>query len=178
MGVNCIITLPNNARLRDVANAMGTLAGLPTHLEPLGEDSVHVVVNGVKTSPCGEGLEACAYIDLTKAGKRIAHVMYHFEFDTGKGDVKDSCRGMIPDSTPFWCAMGRRLVEVFGGTYESQDCGRGIEAYASQKKNRLNGAVDGEEWNHHMRRLAAIKPITEAEIKACEGKRQRTNEKF
>lgn len=169
MGVNCIITLPNNARLRDVANAMGTLAGLPTHLEPLGEDSVHVVVHGVNTSPCGECLESCAYIDLTKAGKHIAHVMYHFEFETGDGNVKDSCRGMIPGSTPFWCAMGRRLVEMFGGTYESQDGEWGTEAKVSHPINRLNGAVDGEEWNQHMQRLAALKPITEAEIKACEG---------
>lgn len=171
MGVNCIIALPNNVRLRDVANAMGTLAGLPTRLEPLTDNSVHVVVNGVKTSPCGEALEGCAYIDLTKTGKHIAHVMYHFEFeqDIGEENIKDHCRGMIPSSTPFWCAMGRRLVEVFGGSYESQDVGWGHEAKVSYPPNRLNGAVNGAEWDAHMRRLAALKPITEAEIKACEG---------
>jgi len=45
----------------------------------------------------------------------------------------------------------------------------GTEAKVVCPVNRLNGAVNGEEWNRHMRRLAALKPLTDAEIKACEG---------
>lgn len=169
MGVNCRISLPT-ARLRDVANAIGILAGLPAKESPIdGSKGVFIQVEGVKTKPCGESLEMCAYINLDGPmvdGQKGHYVMYHFKFDvpTAAENINECSRGMIPQSTPFWCAIGRRLVETFGGQFRSTDYDGDPEV--SVGPHYLNGASNGPQWDAQQRRILNLKPITKADMDA------------
>lgn len=169
MSVNCKISLPT-ARLRDVANAIGILAGLPVKESPI-EDSkaLFIEVEGVKTKPCGESLEGCAYINLSGEmidGDKAHYVMYHFEFDmyTAAENVNEVSRGMIPPSTPFWCAIGRRLVETFGGAFYASDTGDSDKPDLVVGNHYLNGATNGPEWDVQQRRIMELRPVTKADM--------------
>lgn len=169
MGVNCRISLPT-ARLRDVANAIGILAGLPAKESPIdGSKALFIEVEGIKTKSCGESLAGCAYINLSGEmvdGEMAHYVMYHFEFDmyTAAENINECSRGMIPPSTPFWCAIGRRLVETFGGTFQASDCGDSEKPDLVVGNHYLNGATNGLEWDAQQRRILELRPVTKADM--------------
>ena len=172
MSVNCSIALPNSARLSDVAKVIGILAGLKPIESPISaSDGFFFDVPGVTTRHCGDGLETCAYIDINApAGQKLLNgcktwIMFHFEFgtETADPDINDYCRGLLPSSTPFWCAVGRRLVRVFGGTFIPSDCDDKVELAVGA--HPLNGACNGDAWYRHQRRLFEVQPLTAAEVK-------------
>lgn len=167
MGVDCKITLPNSARLRDIANALGILAGLPVKLRNIpGSDGVFIDVEGVKTNP--STIPECAEIDLKGAmvdGFSHHHVLYHFEWEgRGGGDIRTGqTRGIMPRSTPFWIAVAKKLVMHFGGDVDYSDCDSS-ECDLSYPENPLNGAVNGRAWDEHQRSIFALAPVNEADM--------------
>lgn len=176
MGVDCRITFPNNVRLRDVANAIGILAGLnPVQKHISGAlDSFFVDVPGVTTKSYNSlGLECCAQIDLTAPegetlvdGKDTHYTMYHFEYEspTADPDIKMYSSGISPRSTPFWIAIGKRLVETFGGSILCNDCGDNEKPDRVVGAHWLNGATNGEKWNQNQRRIFELSPVSKAEM--------------
>jgi len=167
MGVDCKITLPNSARIRDIANAMGVLAGLPAKQVHIpGSNGFHFDVQGVTTKP--SSMAECALIDLKGViidGEPHHHVLYHFEWEgRGNGDfVRQQSRGMLPRSTPFWIAMAKRLVLHFGGEVDFNDCDSS-ECDFTHPENPLNGATNGSAWNQHQRSIFALAPLTKADL--------------
>jgi hypothetical protein len=169
--------MPNNVRIRDVANAIGILAGLKPVETPIN-GGFFFDVPGVEVKACGDFLADCAHINLkAPAGEKLidgsaAHsTMYHFEFDVPAPDpdIHEQSRGMIPPSTPFWCAVGLRLVKLFGGSFCATDTGYHEETQWSSAAHWLNGASNGAAWGQQQRRIFELGPVTKAEIEAARG---------
>lgn len=174
MGVNCRIHLPDSCRVDVVANVMGALAGLPVTRHPLNSPShprawsAHVegaVVSNTNTP-------SMARIMLTATGDRklfdgepLHHTFYHFESSWGQ----HGGRVMLPRSFAFWIAIGRRLVDFFGGVLDYQDCDDSEMDYVGLDKGRkMNSPETGKPWQNLQERIAAIVPITKAEWRACD----------
>lgn len=163
MGVDTRITLHPSARLRDVTDALGILAGLEPELHPLSIGALAVRVPGaVCKSYDGLGLAACAQIILTAPEGRLLvdgdeshYVMYHFEWE---GTEVHGARGLLPPSTPFWVAAGIKLVDFFGGHIDFNDCDT-IDVDHVAPPSALP-AVDGPDWQDYQHAIAAIEPIT------------------
>lgn len=151
MGVDCRIQLPHTARLRDVAQVIGILAGHKVTTEE------YPTVVGIRFSTYNEMPECCRILFEHEGEPR--QVLYHFEFNSGN-------RGMLPRSTPFNIALGRALVDFFGGTLDYQDCDDVSEDYRVPARTDIN-AEDGEPWEQLQRRKFALQPLTAEDIAAC-----------
>ena len=161
MGMNCKITLPAACRLRDVADVIGALAGLPVQRQYFETCPGWITrVEGVECSSYAQlGLEGCAKIQYQNPMDGLDHqIMYHFEWG------KDGSRGLMPSSTPFWIAIGRGLVDFFGGSVDYNDCDDSDVDYQKPEQPDIH-AEDDEEWYSLQERKLAVKRITKAEIK-------------
>ena len=122
MGVNTKILINSKARLKDVANVMGILAGLEATKIPFQDnDGYYIRVNGVKTESC-EHMPECCMINLIAPegktlidGEKSHFVMWHWE-------TFSDFHLMMPRSSGFWIAMGKALIEIFGGQIDFNDC--------------------------------------------------------
>lgn len=154
MGVNVVIQLPDRARLGDVATVIGIAAGLPYRYESLRDSATYYVsVDEIKTS--SSSMPECARITWGK-GDNLKHVLYHFEGEDGG-------RELSPPSTPFWCAVGVKLVTLFGGSFRYSDSKSQSDLVVPT--NPLCGASGGEEWEAWQQAMMAVKPITDEDLK-------------
>lgn len=166
MSVDCRIYLPGNVRVRDVAKVIGRLMGCEAKKEPLGSsyhpDAWSVNVSGVSVKAgCVEGM-ADIFIKSkqAKAGESQLSWFYHFEADTFPG-----MRVMLPGSRPLSKAIGKRLVEFFGGKVDYSDCDeKDIDYQRPAKKDSENCPNDGKPWQRLQQRIFDVKPLTEEEI--------------
>lgn len=147
MGVDTRISLPPNVRVQDVASVVGALAGLT------GSLGSGAGVRGIETVP-----QMCR-IGLWRADRCFATFNFHFEGYGGR-------RAVVGRSTAFNIAMGRALVDFFGGWVDYSDSDDEDEDYVVQDKpDPENCPEDGAEWDDLQRRIASVKPLTSAEIK-------------
>lgn len=167
MGVNCRILLPPAARIYDVADVLGGLAGLQVKKRKTNPWATYVLGVDCRSYP-GKGLEAYALISLRPeirkdlvGGSRCHECMYHFE-----GGPKGE-RLLMPRSTAFWIAVGKGLVDFFGGTLDFQDFD---DKYSDYKKPMVADihAEDGNEWDRLQNRKLNVKPITWQQLKAAD----------
>jgi len=166
MGVDTRITLPPAARVGDVAKVVGILLGLKSSKEPLHDDTWYVAVPGAAIEP--SGVVECALIALKGPvsvfdGEASVHLLYHFEGD------HDGSRLLMPRSYAGWIALGRRLVDFFGGEVDYADCDAADVDYSVPRKDWHEIAPkDGEEWHAFQQRMLDLPPITKADVKACQ----------
>ena len=162
MSVRCQITLPGWARVNDVAKVIGVLAGAEATMGVMpGSDEC--VVDGVSVGSFDTGgLAGCARIEFLLDGEP-EDVMYHFEWD--EPDVAG--RGLLPSSTPFWCAVGKRLVEFFGGSVGYMDWDNSTDVVVWPKDPTLYRASNGDAWDDLQRMIHNIQPVTRAEYEAA-----------
>ncbi len=153
MGIDCRIILPGNVRIRDVSDVMGAAAGLRPEQYQIDGKGIFMRVPGVVVSGYGtQGLETCARITF------LDHeVMYHFEYRGG-------CRLLIPRSTPFWLAIGYRLVEFFGGELIAMDCDDKVVFSRPARDDSWNHAEDGEPWARLQKRKLEVRPLDAEEL--------------
>jgi hypothetical protein len=156
MSVNTHIYLQSDVRGLDVAKAIAVLAGLPVISRDYGW-----TVQGI-TSPM---IEPTFELKGSMIDGEDTHRFYvHYESD----DFIGHDRLIMPPSTAFWVAIGRRLIEFFGGVLIYQDC----------------ASLDGDE--HHVRswhypqeaddegcfelsaRICALQPLSRAELESAE----------
>ena len=167
MGINVKIELPSDVRLHDVAMVMGVLVGFPKELKSLGDKSgsTYLEVKGIKIYSAV--VPSCACISLASLGKGNMlfindEVMFHYELE-GR-----DYRGMYPRATPFWIAMGRRLVEFFGGRVQFNDSIGTEWDLEEGRPRRRNNPSDGREWQVFQDAMFAIKPLTFKELADAE----------
>lgn len=161
MGVDCRVTLPPSARLSWVVKVIGVAAGCPIREETSRHSNYTFVrVDGVRAQVTSIPEMAEIVIDRqTVDGETDHHVNYHFEGDDG-----DGTHAMIPRSTAFWIAVMRRVVDFFGGDLTYSDYEGGIDYRVEPRNN----SVSDENWEVLQDRLRAVKPVTEAEWRACD----------
>lgn len=88
-------------------------------------------------------------------------IMYHFELTGGQ-------RGLQPRSTPFWLALGKRLVDFFGGRVDFCDADDREADYVRDKPRTHNDPKDGTPWERFQQELFTFAPLTREEIEACQ----------
>lgn len=160
MGVDAMIYLTNRARVNNVANVIGCLAGCEKSMYELQHGSnakaLRVKTVEVKASVVPE----CADIFFEYKGEKH-RVMYHFEAGGGG-------RCLLPRSTPFWCAVGFHLVEFFGGKLHYQDWGFNGKNwdYVNKKVPSFIDAEDDKSWQKMQDTMFSVQPLTDKEIRS------------
>lgn len=167
MGVDMVISLPANVQIRDVAKAIGKLMGLPSFMEELSGSSggLYVKVDDVeiKTS---QAFSDIVSIDIGGKGKSLVDgyderlFFYDFEGTSGRRHIRTR-------SYAVNIALGRRLVDFFGGWVNYCDYNDNKDYVVPDKSDEENCPEDGEPWQAFQDRIHALGPITKAEIKEC-----------
>lgn len=161
MGVDTLIRLPADVRIRDVSIVIGILAGLKPEQHSLCGSSYSCSVAGVETK--SSSIPECADIEINGDlvdGEKNHHVMFHFEYKAS--------RLLMPRSTAFWIAVGRRLIQFFGGSMDYQDCDSVETNYRRKSPRKDNSPEGGKPWHDLQDAMLAIKPITKDELIKCD----------
>jgi hypothetical protein len=171
MGVDCNIYLPGNVRVQDVAKVVAVLAGRKVVLETMIGGGLSAMVEGWRVEPTSipEMARIAVSGPLSDAAQKArsdaggCYCYFHFECDGADG------RLLSPRSTPFWIAVGRGLVNFFGGAVDYNDCDDGNANYkrlprnANYKRlpraNSENCPTGGTAWETLQKRIAAVKPL-------------------
>lgn len=161
MSTNTRIILPTDVRIDDVATVIGKLAGLPA-VKKDSDKSFFTSINGVKIIPSSMAEMAEIVLEGNMIDKQKKHFVYYFfEGEHGKREI-------CPKSTAFWVAIGKRLVEFFGGKIDYNDCDNIDWDYESQIPREHNDPNDGKEWNDFQEEIYNLKPITKLELKEAQ----------
>ncbi len=154
MGINCTIRLPDNVRADDVATVIGVAVGCKATYEKFstgGSDGGSTNVPGVKVTTTS--VPSMAYIIFDRR-----HCNYFFENESGG-------RLVHCGDAPLWQAVGRRLVDFFGGQVDYNDCDDTDVDYKKRPKSRaVNAPTDGEDWENFQQRLLVVPRIHRDEV--------------
>jgi len=175
MGVNVKCTLPADVQVRDAAEVMGILAGLPMETKFVDRETFGkaysqtnsyermpgVAVKGLVNSP------TMADIILTGDmidGEQIHFYYWHFE---GQGGT----RSFGPKSTAFWIAICKGLVDFFGGELVYNDCSDSLCDYKKSPRysnDNEGGRFDSGDdlYDSMQERKHNLKPLTLDDLKA------------
>jgi hypothetical protein len=163
MGIDCKVHLPENVRVKDVANVIGALAGCPVKQKHYS-GAVFVEVENVKVESTSVPQMAQIMVEPPGGcvdGEKCHFVYYFFEVEEGSG------RLLNPRSTAWWIAIMRRVVDFFGGSIDYSDCDDvDVDYSVPAKPDSVNRPTNGAEWDDLQNRILAIKPITVEEWKA------------
>lgn len=163
MGVNTSITLPAQVQLRDVALVLAALDGVPMvrHHFTFGNGGWGADLEGGIGKhiiySTNDHLPECVGIRWISAEGKARYVLYHFEFG------RAGHHGLLPGATPWWIVAGKRLVDVFGGIVDFDDCDNKDQDYVQPIADDIS-ASNGEAWYRWQERLLAVKPITQEEL--------------
>lgn len=120
MSVSAIIHLPHEVKVRDVADAMGVLAGLPIIQKKINHYSFKQT-EGVYFSGHVYAVPQCVFIDLF--GEMVDGSSWHRAVYSFEPEDEENSKSLKVNSTPFWLAVGHRLIQFFGGRMVCQDWG-------------------------------------------------------
>lgn len=163
MGINTCILLPVQARIEDVAQVMGILAGLKPEREELScPDSWCVRVPGASIHASSSQF-GCG--DIILNGKMADGTWSHSCFviavsSSGQQAGYYTKAGLWISTavSPFWEAIAEGLVRFFGGEYDRNDCDDVDCDFAWPQQPDIT-ACDGEAWNEFQMRKMDVKPI-------------------
>lgn len=176
MGVDVRIVLPCDTRVRDVATAIAILAGLEAtwhvHHEDNGNETGWVSIDKDLLSLNPTNIPEMASIVLNGKHKPVELVdgetshSVNFHFEGGDNPLGiEGGRTMLPPKTPFWQAVGVKLVRFFGGAIDLDDSD-GVDINMScPRPRRTNSPEDGHEWDKFQQELFALKPLSKTDLK-------------
>lgn len=165
MGVDVRLYLYRSADLKDVANALSILAGNDPNPQPIrgGGKSWEYPQPKVEIKNSGD-LSPTMWTIQFNSEQTDPHNQVHFTYvhltsDHGFGFVAS------PPSTPWWIAVCRRLVDLFGGALDYNDCDLSEADYF-----RFETPIDHDAlYVARQRAILDLKPVTGPEIEACRG---------
>ena len=170
MGVDTLINTNTRARVKDVADVIGILAGLKPVKEPFCQENKgwSTKVDGVSVnnvvSPCIP--ECCEiYVEAFEGtlidGETSHRVLWHWETEDPMSHL------IMPRSTPFWIAVGVRLCKFFGGTIQYNDCDCTGVDLSFEGSVELEGSGDGKRWYALQQAKLDLPPLTMDNIEAA-----------
>lgn len=159
MGSSCDVYLPPATRVEDVAEVIGILAGNKPRKDSIGNDGWAVMVPSVRVTVTSIPTMVEITFQDSQRENRIA--TYHFE----AGDNGE--RLLSTGSTPWWCAVAKRLIDFFGGTVTYNDCGSTENDYTQPTRPDIH-ATDDAPWQAFQQRIFDVTPLTKKEIKVME----------
>ena len=164
MSVNSLILLPPDVRIHDVAMVIGILSGLKPHKQMLSGGGYACHVDGAKADSC-QNMPEMSTITVTGDlidGETNHYTTWHWEPDNNtKGE-----RLLYPKANAFWIAVGRRLVDFFGGSIVYCDFDNKVN-YSAKKPRRRNNPSDGDQWHAFQDEMLVLNPLTQSELEAA-----------
>ena len=173
MGVDSHIYLPTDIGPHYFADALGIFAGLPKKL--VDRNNVMACdVEGVETKPTftpsmGEIILRAPKGHLLVDGEDTHEVNFHW----GSRFKKEIWTLLSPRSTPFWVAVGTRLVDWFGGYLVYSDCGdfSGSNLYKGKRSHPVDDdwflPHDGDAWTEYQTEASKLTKVTDRELRAA-----------
>lgn len=173
MGVNCYVRLATDVQAKDAALAIGVLAGLPAVYKNQSDGRYWTTVDGANDKATESSGYSNIILQATSGNSLVDGEKSHFAafFYCNRSNNKIS-NMLYPTSTPFWCAVGKRLVQFFGGEIVFSDCEaeKGLNVYRSKRHCPVDehGLIphDGEPWRDYHKAVAKLKPVTKSEMNA------------
>jgi hypothetical protein len=156
MGVDTQIHLPYSAQARHITQVIGILAGLPKTHDVHG----YLEVQGAKLCPGTDFSPDILTIKLNSQEPMVDGETEHFcllfmESTTDRGKL------LMPRSTPFWIAVGRELVDFFGGSMLYQDdSSHEVDYFRPSRDNTTEGRLDESNFYEMQKRIESVKPLT------------------
>ena len=177
MSCDCHIYLPPNVRLKDVVDVLAILVGMPKKKVML-ESKTHpaawyLKTEGVEVEPSGSSPELMTIQATlpdgpakTARGKNGDRMMAFWHWEPSS---KPGWRLISVRTTAFWIAVGKNLVDFFGGVVDYNDCDDNYEDYKRHAKpHRMNCPESDEPWQRFQKRMWAVKPLTDKDFDAEE----------
>ena len=160
MGVDAKIFLPPQVAVHYVAEAIAIAGGAQWEKSVLRDDLEVVSVPSLELKP--SSVITLAEIRFHDSIRNQPHwIAYHFEFG-GKGE-----RGVMPRSHPYWLAVGKKVVDAFGGRIDYADCDDSSNDYEAPVR-WPEGWEDGPGYQALQAILRSITPVTDEDIRAME----------
>jgi hypothetical protein len=159
MGVDCCIYVPSDARLDDIVKVMAIAAGAPHQRVNLSGGAWYVKTEGARVESGNNFLALCPHIHFdmkTIDGVDRHFVMFHAEASGQHG----AYRLLMPRSTPFWIAMGLKLITFFGGKMDANDSDSNRIDFRRKKPRKWNDPEDGIPWHKLQEDMEKVKPIS------------------
>lgn len=144
MGVDAVIYLPPYVDDDDVCEMMAICAGARAYRRDFGQghSGWSAVVDGISYRAEGHGrFPTLVQVGFSDALGRERHAYYFPRHRATGGPM------IRPRSTPFWIAIGRRLIQVFGGKLNYQDSDGEINEEVDPADAQLT-AEDCDEGNN------------------------------
>jgi len=179
MGVTIQCSLPADVNIEDGAEVIAILAGLPLETITTGPTAFDnqtfscEKVKGVRIEP-GTPKDSNIFLPLAVItlsgemidGSDIHHVYWHFEGLNGTKSIN-------PESTPFWIAICKGLVDFFGGEmiyrdYTTSLCDYKQPSRHSNQTEARNIDVSNDLYEQMAERKRNLKPITIDDIRDAE----------
>lgn len=160
MGVDCKIYLPPQVALDYVACAVALAGGARSEIAAFGGDrpfeAIYVASLTVKPST----IATLANVVFHDEVRNVSHkLVYHFEFGVA-GE-----RGFMPRSHPYWLAVGRKVVDAFGGRIDYDDSDDKYADYETPLRWPENWSGNAG-FATLQEILRSIEPVTEDDIQA------------
>lgn len=168
MGVDVRIVLPCDVRIQDVAIAIAIFAGLDKTWNA-HKESGWVVVDKSSLSIKSSDIVGLANIVLDKKpltlvdGETTHSVLFHFEGGDNPLGVLGG-KVLLPPKTPFWQAIGVKLVSFFGGALDLDDSDSVDINLSYPRPRRTNSPEDGHEWDKFQQELYALEPLSATDL--------------
>lgn len=156
MSASTRIYLPGVVRIHDAADVIGIAAGLKPRKIRLSGNSWVVRVDGVSVVGF-PSLPQCAEIRLV--GEMVDGSDKHFalwHWEGGRG----SDRLLMPNQTIFWQAIGRTLINFFGGQLDLSDYDTSDADLVVPNQYQEGLPEDGEAWTIFQERKMSVIPIS------------------
>jgi hypothetical protein len=173
MGCNVNIYLPPDVHGRDAVKVIGILAGLKPvrkNFDRGGGTYVDVAVAEEQASSVERMSELVIRAPKGSTlvdGDEQHNTSFHYS-SRRNGKVFNL---VMPTATPFWCAIGKNLIEWFGGVVQYNDCDvekapnvfRARRWCPTDKYGLLS--QDGKSWERYQDELMQLRPLTSLELK-------------
>lgn len=167
MSSRCHIHLPVDVRAHEAGEVIGILAGLKSHKKFFESGKGwYAEVRGVSEhgNPTNIGFGEIMFGGDMVDGENAHSVYFHYSTRLYGGVYNMvSCA-----STPFWCAVGLRMVQFFGGVCVYNDCDDTKKAGCFKRRcpQDRNGFIPeiGNKWFEYQQALLDMKPLSKTEI--------------
>lgn len=162
MGVDAVVYLPADVRVKNVALVLGALTGHKIEKYTYnghGQSGYWAECKDVKVE-VGFSFPELVYIILphTNDPKGENHFVSYFFED------KRGYKVLYPRSTPYWLAVSKKLVTFFGGTLDYQDCDDVAVDFKARKPRKSNSPENDKPWTDFHDAILALTPVTPDEI--------------
>lgn len=162
MSVNTQIYLPHDVEVHDVANVIALASGLTYVLRPTRNSNQTVVYIPRMSVTMSSGNFPMAKIKVVGQladGQNSHEVYYHFE----DCEFPEYSRLLMPVSSPYWLAIGKRLIDFFGGLLIFDDCDR--EKFIERPKPIAHyDSGNDEQYLARQRAFLGVHKLTATEI--------------